>query len=119
MSACTQVRSPKAEAGRSWLDAWLETIPQERIRSIATPDGVTHLSVQCRPGAPAEALRDAATLYHRRQTHSHRQADDKRSQGADSQLEAAGVGVPTLAEAPSLSMSSYKDLEGDDGKPAL
>lgn len=45
-------------SGRRWFDAWVATLPPERIRQVGG-----HLSIELRPGAVADALRDAMRLH--------------------------------------------------------
>ena len=42
-----------------WFDAFVATLPPARVRTVTTSDGSTHLSIEMREGAVADALRDA------------------------------------------------------------
>lgn len=44
--------------GRRWFDAWVATLPPGQVRQVGG-----HLSIELRPGAVADALRDAMRLY--------------------------------------------------------
>jgi hypothetical protein len=43
----------------TWFDAFVATLPPERVRTVTKPDGSTHLSIEMREGAIVDALRDA------------------------------------------------------------